>query len=481
MATEQQTANGSASVPAAAEAEIPSSSKGRSSTKDAAPKKPKVSRLVLCFDGTGNKFTGDTSDTNIVKIYQLLDRGTKGQFHYYQPGIGTYVTGTSSFTPKLWSRFTNYITQTLDEALGTSFADHVVSGYKFIMRYYTPGDDIYILGFSRGAYTARFLAQMVQTIGLLSRGNEEMINFAWDTYAKYEQRGTDTDHKAEAFMEIFRDTFCRKDVTIRFLGLFDSVNSVGSFEIPGMRRSFDNISIPPAIHVRHAVSIDERRAKFKPALFDDRRGHDIKEVWFPGNHGDVGGGWVPGSDGHLLSDIPLAWMINEMKNLPDVEKPLVWLEGAGNIPHHDPVQSPHVARTAVLGKIHDALGFAKGFSLGNVFGWWLIEWIPIFSRRELEDDKWVSRRVPPNGGEPRDLPSGALIHPTAHVRELEDPNYRPKNTNYRSAISPGQPASRKKESSWRTWQNELVGKKWHIADVHETEPLLNGSGNSAAV
>jgi hypothetical protein len=270
-------------------------------------------------------------------------------------------------------------------------------------------------------------------------------------------------------------------VTIRFLGLFDSVNSVGSFEIPGMRRSFDNISIPPAIHVRHAVSIDERRAKFKPALFDDRRGHDIKEVWFPGNHGDVGGGWVPGSDGHLLSDIPLAWMINEMKNLPDVEKPLVWLEGAGNIPHHDPVQSPHVARTAVLGKIHDALGFAKGFSLGNVFGWWLIEWIPIFSRRELEDDKWVSRRVPPNGGEPRDLPSGALIHPTAHVRELEDPNYRPKNTNYRSAISPGQPASRKKESSWRTWQNELVGKKWHIADVHETEPLLNGSGNSAAV
>lgn len=399
MATEQPTSNGSASAPTAAAAEAPSSSSKKSSAKSDESKKPKVSRLVLCFDGTGNKFTGDASDTNIVKIYQLLDRGAKGQFHYYQrkfflslprekphqvpnpsnpskAGIGTYVTGTSSFTPKIWSKFTNYITQTLDEALGTSFADHVVQGYKFIMRYYTRGDDIYILGFSRGAYTARFLAQMVQTIGLLSRGNEEMINFAWDTYAKYEQRGTDTDHKAEDFMKQFRDTFCRKDVNIRFLGLFDSVNSVGSFEIPGMRRSFESISVPPAVHVRHAVSIDERRAKFKPALFDDRSGHDIKEVWFPGNHGDVGGGWVPGSDGHLLSDIPLAWMINEMKNLPDVEKPLAWLEGAGDVMHHDPVKSPHIARTAVMAKIHDALAFAKGFSWGNVFGWWLIGFLP---------------------------------------------------------------------------------------------------------
>ncbi|PWW73357.1 hypothetical protein C7212DRAFT_367289 [Tuber magnatum] len=237
MATEQPSANGSAKAPsAAAEA-----SAAGPSPKSTTPKKPKVSRLVLCFDGTGNKFTGDASDTNIVKIYQLLDRGTKGQFHYYQPGIGTYVAGTSSFTPRIWSRFTNYITQTLDEALGTSFADHVVSGYKFIMRHYTPDDDIYILGFSRGAYTARFLAQMVQTIGLLSRGNEEMINFAWDTYAKYEQRSTDCDHKAEDFMKKFRDTFCRQNVIIRFLGLFDSVNSVGSFEIPGMRRNFDSI------------------------------------------------------------------------------------------------------------------------------------------------------------------------------------------------------------------------------------------------
>lgn len=111
----------------------------------------------------------------------------------------------------------------------------------------------------------------------------------------------------------------------------------------------------------------------------------------------------------------------------------------------------------------------------------ITEWIPLFSRRELEDDKWVARRIPPNGGDPRDLPSGALIHPTAHLRELEDPNYRPKNMNYRSAVGPGQPTSRKRESSWRTWQNDIVGKRWNIVDGHEGEPLLNGSGGSLTV
>ena len=240
------------------------------------------------------------------------------------------------------------------------------------MRYYTPGDDIYILGFSRGAYTARFLAQMVQTIGLLSRGNEEMIQFAWQTYAKYERRRTDEDHATKEFMLNFRNTFCRKNVTIRFLGLFDCVNSVGSFEIPGMRRSFPRVVSPPAVHVRHAVSIDERRSKFRPALFDDRQGHDIKEVWFPGNHGDVGGGWTPGPDGHLLSDIPLAWMIDEMKNLPDVEKKLEWLPETDESFHHDPVISPTAARVAVLSEIHDALIPTKGFSWFGVFGWWII-------------------------------------------------------------------------------------------------------------
>ena len=65
-------------------------------------------------------------------------------------------------------RFIAQVQATLDEAIGSSFVDHVTSGYRFLMRYYNPGDCVYIFGFSRGAYTARFLAEMVHMVGLLS-------------------------------------------------------------------------------------------------------------------------------------------------------------------------------------------------------------------------------------------------------------------------------------------------------------------------
>lgn len=110
-------------------------------------------------------------------------------------GIGTWaqnqplsVTSTGGF----FKRIKADITATVDQAVGSSFRSHMIAGYQFIMRYFSDGDDIYISGFPRGAYTARSLAEMVQTIGLLSQGNEEMILFAWSTFSEYQQsRGRD--------------------------------------------------------------------------------------------------------------------------------------------------------------------------------------------------------------------------------------------------------------------------------------------------
>ncbi len=135
-----------------------------------APKK----RFVLCFDGTGNKFSGDPSDSNILKIYRMLDRNDGEQFHYYQPGIGTYVVSTSLSNTSIPARLNSWYQKAKDSAVGTSFDQHVMGGYKFLMRYYAPGDDIYFLGFSRGAYIARFLAEMLDYVGLLTAGNEEL-------------------------------------------------------------------------------------------------------------------------------------------------------------------------------------------------------------------------------------------------------------------------------------------------------------------
>jgi uncharacterized protein (DUF2235 family) len=273
--------------------------------------------------------------------------------------------------------------------------DHVIAGYEFLLRFYAPGDTIYFFGFSRGAYTARFLAEMIDTIGLLSQGNEEMIRFAWDTYSEFQQLGGSsattkgikedfikdsierryTEHKpiefektflqklkgffakdnktideASDFLKTFKSTFCRADVQVFFLGLFDCVNSVAQF---ARHKAGTSPFIPkaPATYIRHAVSMHERRSMFSPALFliegeeqmFDAMQHrntikPLKEVYFVGNHGDIGGGWtlekekakrkakvkqgikqeVGNEDihyNHVLSDIALRWMVDEAREV----------------------------------------------------------------------------------------------------------------------------------------------------------------------
>ncbi|TQV91927.1 hypothetical protein V2A60_005978 [Cordyceps javanica] len=242
-------------------------------------------KLVLCFDGTGNKFHGDDSDSNILKIFRMLDRSSQNQYHYYQPGIGTYVTSEALTQSGTVAKITEHYKKAKDSAIGSTFDQHVVSGYRFLMRYYKNGDQIYMFGFSRGAYIARFLAEMLDYIGLLSHGNEEMIKFAWKAFSQWQCRRksrsdetgsedgsetSDVDEQTDKmynFMKNFRETFSRPVGRIRFLGLFDTVNSVSRFESAWMQRAkFPYTARTSAEIIRHAVSIDERRAKFRQDL-----------------------------------------------------------------------------------------------------------------------------------------------------------------------------------------------------------------------
>ncbi|RDA86963.1 hypothetical protein CP532_6704, partial [Ophiocordyceps camponoti-leonardi (nom. inval.)] len=261
-------------------------------------------KLVLCFDGTGNKFHGDESDSNILKIFRMLDRTAADQYHYYQPGIGTYVVSGSLSHTGVRARINSWYTKAKDSAVGSSFDQHVVGGYRFLMRFYVPGDEIYMFGFSRGAYIARFLAEMLDHIGLLSHGNEEMVKFAWKAFAQWQSRrgqqeeeeeegeeeeeeegggerkrgGEEAAKKAHAlhdYIKGFRETFSRPVGRIRFLGLFDTVNSVPRFEAAWMQRSkFPYTARSSARVIRHAVSIDERRAKFRQDLMYQSRPAD---------------------------------------------------------------------------------------------------------------------------------------------------------------------------------------------------------------
>lgn len=169
-----------------------------------------------------------------------------------------------------------------DSAVGSSFDQHVVGGYRFLMRFYCPGDAIFIFGFSRGAYIARFLAEMLDYVGLLSHGNEEMVAFAWKAFAQWQCRrtadagdvaGQRKKREMYEFLKGFRETFSRPVRRIQFLGLFDTVNSVPRFETAWMERSkFPYTARSSARCIRHAVSIDERRAKFRQDLMYQSEG-----------------------------------------------------------------------------------------------------------------------------------------------------------------------------------------------------------------
>ncbi|KAI0471194.1 hypothetical protein F4859DRAFT_484720 [Xylaria cf. heliscus] len=245
-------------------------------------------KLVLCFDGTGNKFRGDDSDSNILKIFRCLDREAGNQYHYYQPGIGTYVVSTSLSHTSISARIKSWYLKAKDSAIGSSFDQHVVGGYRFLMRFYNPGDEIYFFGFSRGAYVARFLAEMIDYVGLLSHGNEEMVHFAWKAFSQWQSRnhdatpeGHDKRHEMYQFMKGFRETFSRPVKRIRFLGLFDTVNSVPRFETAWMQRSkFPYTARSSAKVIRHCVSIDERRAKFRQDLIYQKKpeGHHHRHM-----------------------------------------------------------------------------------------------------------------------------------------------------------------------------------------------------------
>src|SRR5437763_8038046 len=131
-------------------------------------------KVIVCFDGTNNEYAA--TNTNVVKLYTILDRSTASQLAYYQPGIGT-------MDPPGWgSKFKQKTIKALDLAIAWLLQEHVTSGYRFLMRYYQPGDNVFIFGFSRGAYSARVLAAMLYKTGLLTSGNEELIPFAWGIF-----------------------------------------------------------------------------------------------------------------------------------------------------------------------------------------------------------------------------------------------------------------------------------------------------------
>ncbi|KAL8877788.1 MAG: hypothetical protein Q9198_004263 [Flavoplaca austrocitrina] len=237
-------------------------------------------------------------DPVVVKIYEML-READDQYNYYHAGFEDDMHCGQSFG--LWA-----------EILGASCRDHVVSGYKFIMRYYSPGDAIHMFGVARGAHTACVLARMLQEIGLLRRGNEHRAETAWKSFADKgsmckttASTGSDANESSKVQMETFKKPFCQDEVSVELLGLFDCTSPAG------------HVDGPPTLaqHVRHAVTIRQDKGPFQGMLFDQKVYEQrLGQLWFAGAHKRNGGTMSPSHEDLLnLNDIPLAWMLNEVQ------------------------------------------------------------------------------------------------------------------------------------------------------------------------
>src|SRR5690348_13736437 len=156
--------------------------------------------IVICCDGTGNQF--DRSKSNVIKLYKALICDDN-QIAYYHPGVGTMGSRNAlSRVGKLWTKI-------IGLAFGYGISDNVADAYQFLMRTYEPGDNVYVFGFSRGAYTARALCGMLHTVGLLTEGNEGLIPYA----IRDDQKKT---HRFRGGLRFQEDFFARVQAALRW-------------------------------------------------------------------------------------------------------------------------------------------------------------------------------------------------------------------------------------------------------------------------
>jgi uncharacterized protein (DUF2235 family) len=250
-------------------------------------------RIVLCADGT---WDNTSNKTNVYRLYKALATSAD-QIAFYDDGVG--ADGL-------------LLDRLLAGAFGIGLFAKVKQGYTEIAHVYEEGDDLFIFGFSRGAYTARSIAGMIAACGLPTKNfDDSMVDTAFDAYRKKDQRAN--------LLAQLKQKYEIATPKIKMLGVWDTVGSLGIPAIfggvsPLLYGFLDTSLNPNVLNAYHALAIDERRIEFPPTLWTSTPapGQTVEQVWFCGVHSDVGGGEPQdASDTMALSDIPLAWMMDK--------------------------------------------------------------------------------------------------------------------------------------------------------------------------
>jgi len=334
--------------------------------------------IVFCADGTWNgpddapRGDPDNGVSNVLKLFRALARDTatadaralEQECSLNGEGgeliqVAKYINGVGDAT--------NRITELWQGGTGAGLSARVVRGYTFISRNYQQGDRIVLVGFSRGAYTARALAGLIAKQGLLNAAKTPFANkqrtyrLGAQVWAEHRQEALDKPNSwlgdlqttITDPMAVLRDLFDghsrradRIDAPIKAVGVWDTVGSMG---IPAFNRRLERIDLfqfadrdlsPSVEYGFHGTAVDERRADFTPTLWNPRE--RLEQVLFPGAHSDVGGGYPTAAQESGLSNGALHWM---MRCLSRPEIGLRFTDGAitavGNgidakAPQHEP-------------------------------------------------------------------------------------------------------------------------------------------------
>ena len=277
--------------------------------------------IVVFSDGTGQE-GGKAYNTNVYKLFNMIEDRTPRQIAFYDRGLGTG-----------WRKLTG-------SAFGAGISANIRECYEFIFDHYQAGDQVFLFGFSRGAYTVRSLSGFIERFGILPKSRRELIHQA---YKIYKASDDERDEKKDAFLESHHTMRC----PIRFIGVWDTVAALG---IPiklldlvnPTRNEFHNTEMCKNVEVgRHALAIDDERRAFHPTYWDEQRlgqtpdgvQQDVKQVWFSGMHSDVGGGYAE----QQLFDIALQWLRREAEaaGLLIYDNHKVTIDPDGNGKMHD--------------------------------------------------------------------------------------------------------------------------------------------------
>lgn len=402
-------------------------------------------KIVICMDGTGNEIEENIS--NVLKTYRAAQKDDD-QYVFYTQGVGTLLES------KPWSKITRAIKdQLLGGAFGFGLETRIQSAYGFLVDHYEAGDEIFIFGYSREAYSARALAGMIHAVGVLRPHQKNLIGPAFMAYMseprahkpipkpvrtkpfkdaeiKADQDADDvTDTRAQSIRRITQSY----DPAIKFLGLFDTVSSVftptyfSNTIWPFSRAAHPHSYYNPSVEiVRHAMGLDERRHMFQIDRWPADQFHyrnpyvpvteqSLKEVWFCGWHGDVGGGNIRKDSG--LSQFPLIWMLGEAME--------AGLKTHTQTRNYVTGVKPYTAGTkhvyppaSVDAPLHPSLNF-KPMGLF----WWLTEFLiypPNRTRPEAQNEKWP---IWPRGKSYRKALRTDVVHPSVCERISDE--YRP--------------------------------------------------------